>query len=67
MQEAENDSQVFETCFQLFHLVTYLNIMEYKSRQATAENEVFENADFQSEMQRKPDLVINIQYFTIVL
>lgn len=36
MEGAKNDSQVFETCFQLFPLVTYLNIMEHKSRGPTA-------------------------------
>lgn len=59
-RKLQNDSQVFEANFQLFHRANYLNIMEYKSKEVTAKNESFENAIFHSEMQMRPSLVTDI-------
>lgn len=59
-EKLQNDSQVFKACFQLFHLATYLNIMEHKSKAAIAKNESFENVVIYGEMQMRPGLVNGI-------
>lgn len=61
-KKLQNDHQVFEASFQLFHLATYLNIMEHKSKAARVKNEFFENAVFHSERQMRPRLVTDIFY-----
>lgn len=67
LKKLQNHSQVLEAHFQLFHLVTYLNIMEHKSGEATAKTESLEKCSIPSEMQMRPGLIIDIQYFIIVL